>query len=373
MSVPEVQDLAGQPGLAGRQSQNSTLPAAWYTSQAIADTEQERIFASGWRYVARSQDLQHAGDFATGHLGHVPVVLTRGDDGQLRAFVNVCRHRGAEVAHGTGNQKVLRCPYHAWTYGLDGSLRVAPRSDLESDFCREPLGLVPVRATEWGPLVFANLDVDAEPVDDRLSDVDSFLTDGGLDPSNLEFDCRQEWELSANWKIAVEGFLECYHCPLVHPETIGLVETNPALFTYRIEDQTLCVVQPAKNDGRQDAMYAQQRDGEIKHTYLAFLWPNTTFAIYPGRSHLYVDTWIPVDPQHTRRVRDRFFSPDVPRELRDKMIAVEQLVSDQDVTIVASVQRGLNSGVVPHGRLLLESEPLVHRFQTMVAHALEDD
>jgi phenylpropionate dioxygenase-like ring-hydroxylating dioxygenase large terminal subunit len=372
VSVRDMQDLAGRPDLAGRQSHDSTLPAVWYTSQAIADTEQERIFSRGWRYIARSHDLQHPGDFVTAQLGHVPVVLTRGEDAQLRAFVNVCRHRGAEVAQGSGNRKVLRCPYHAWTYDLDGSLRVAPRSDLEGDFCREALGLVPVQVAEWGPLVFANLDLDAEPVEDRLSDVARFLADGGLDLSNLEFDCRQEWELSANWKVAIEGFLECYHCPLVHPETIGLVETNPALFTYRIEEQTLCVVQPAKNAGGRDAMYANQRDGEIKHTHLAFLWPNTTFAIYPGRSHLYVDTWIPVGAQHTRRVRDRFFSPDVPRELRDKMIAVEQLVSDQDVTIVASVQRGLNSGLVAHGRLLLESEPLVHRFQTMVAKALAD-
>jgi phenylpropionate dioxygenase-like ring-hydroxylating dioxygenase large terminal subunit len=108
-----------------------TLPWSWYADPAVARLEQERIFRRAWQYAGHAGEVAEPGSFATARAGDVPVVLVRDADGELRAFLNVCRHRGSELADGAGRARSLRCPYHAWTYGLDGSLRAAPRLDRE--------------------------------------------------------------------------------------------------------------------------------------------------------------------------------------------------------------------------------------------------
>ena len=133
----------------------TTLPYSWYTDPEILRREEERILRPAWQYVGHTGQLPQPGYFAA-HVGRTPVVVTRDRDGVLRAFVNVCRHRGFALAEGEQSRETLQCPYHAWTYGLDGSLRAAPRSDEEPDFPQDELGLVPVAVDTWGPFVFAN-------------------------------------------------------------------------------------------------------------------------------------------------------------------------------------------------------------------------
>src|SRR5579875_1545807 len=142
-----------------------TLPYGWYSDPEILRREQERIFRSAWQYVGHTGELASPGYFAA-QAGRAPVVVTRARDGVLRAFLNVCRHRGFPVADGSGSRETLQCPYHAWTYGLDGCLRAAPRSEEEPHFPQDELGLVPVAVDTWGPFVFVSLAAEPEPLTD---------------------------------------------------------------------------------------------------------------------------------------------------------------------------------------------------------------
>jgi len=169
-------------------------------------------------------ELDGAGSFFPTHAAGLPVVVTRDGDGALRAFVNVCRDRGALVATAPARRRTLQCPYHAWTYGLDGALRAAPRSDLEPYFEPDELGLRPVAVDTWGPFVFVNPDPDAEPLATALGDLPGVVAAHGLEVDRLRFHVRYPYELGANWKIAVENYLECYHCAVNHPGFVDAVD-----------------------------------------------------------------------------------------------------------------------------------------------------
>ncbi|HEY7422458.1 MAG TPA: aromatic ring-hydroxylating dioxygenase subunit alpha, partial [Gaiellaceae bacterium] len=189
----------------------TTLPYGWYTDPEILRREEERIIRPAWQYVGHTGRLAQPGYFAAA-VGRTPVVVTRDREGELRAFVNVCRHRGHELAAGEGSRETLQCPYHAWTYGLDGRLRAAPRSEEEPDFPQGELGLVPVAVDTWGPFIFANAEADAESLSRALGSLPAQVTQLGLDVDSLVHHSRWEAEIAANWKIVSENFLECYHC-----------------------------------------------------------------------------------------------------------------------------------------------------------------
>src|SRR5712692_2890077 len=146
-----------------------SLPWARYADPDVLRREGERIFARAWQYVGHTGQITETGFFAS-TAGQIPVVVTRARDGELRAFLNVCRHRGHIVASGSGTRETLQCPYHAWTYALDGQLRTAPRSDREPGFDADELGLRQIQVDSWGPFVFVNPDPDGAPLAAALGD-----------------------------------------------------------------------------------------------------------------------------------------------------------------------------------------------------------
>src|ERR1700730_6200891 len=153
------------PHLQASLEQGYTLPAAWDTDPAFFVPEQERIFRSCWQYVGLTQQVAQPGDFFTCRIGNVPVVVTRDENNVLRAFINVCRHRGSElVLQECGSRKTLQCHYHAWTYNLDGTLRNAPGMKDESDFDMQAFSLHCAQVDTWGPFIFVNLDPQARPL-----------------------------------------------------------------------------------------------------------------------------------------------------------------------------------------------------------------
>ena len=149
----------------------ATLPASWYSDPELLRLEHERIFNRSWQYAGVLEQVTAPGAFFTCRVGDVPIVVVRDRSGELRAFVNVCRHRGHEVAQGCGQRETLQCPYHAWTYGLDGELRTAPRSDREPGFDRSEWSLLPAQVDTWGPLVFVNPDLAAAPLAETLGEL----------------------------------------------------------------------------------------------------------------------------------------------------------------------------------------------------------
>src|SRR5215210_548784 len=203
-----------------------TIPFDWYSDPAVLRLERDRIFRRSWQYAGRTEQVAEPGSFFTCDAGGVPIVVVRDRDGLLHAFVNVCRHRGSLVCEGEGRRETLQCPYHAWTYELDGSLRAAPRSERETGFEKGELGLVPVSVEAWGPFVFVNPDADAPPLAEILGELPELLAGAGLALDSLRFLHRSRSEYEANWKICCENFLECYHCQVAHPGFSKVAEAS---------------------------------------------------------------------------------------------------------------------------------------------------
>jgi phenylpropionate dioxygenase-like ring-hydroxylating dioxygenase large terminal subunit len=318
--------------------------------------EEEAIFRSAWHYVGR---LGEAGDVVPGWAGRVPVVLVKDESGEERAFVNVCRHRGSVVVEEPGKRKTLQCAYHAWTYDLDGSLRAAPRSEQEGLDLAE-LSLVPARLEGWDPFRFVNLDEEAPPLAELLGDIPERVAEGGLDVDALAFHHRVDWEVAANWKIACENFLECYHCPVAHPGFSAMVETSPD--SYRLD--------AGESRWSQFGQLKAPAGAELPEGQFHFLWPNTGINIFPGRPNLSIGPILPVAPDRTRRVLDYFFAADATDEWITEFLEFDDQVGREDARLVESVQRGAGSGVIPEGRLLPQSEQLGAGFQARVREAL---
>ncbi|HVS85151.1 MAG TPA: aromatic ring-hydroxylating dioxygenase subunit alpha [Gaiellaceae bacterium] len=343
-----------------------TLPYGWYSDPEILRREQERIFRSSWQYAGHTGQLPSGGGpgFFAAHAGRTPVVVTRDRDGELRAFLTVCRHRGFPVADGQGARETLQCPYHAWTYGLDGCLRAAPRSDEEDVFPREELGLVPVAVGAWGPFVFVNASRDAEPLDHALGSMPQQVAELGLDVESLVHHSRWETELDANWKIVCENFLECYHCQVAHPGFAEVIDV--AAESYVLDA-----------DGRLSSQYGAVRAtapmdvaGELPRSQFHFLWPNLTVNIFPGRPNVSIGPVVPRTPERSYRFLDYFFGPDVEQGWIDELMAFDDQVGREDRILVEGVQRGVGSGALESGVLMSRSEQLIGHFQALTAAAL---
>lgn len=217
------------------------------------------------------------------------MVVVRDREGELRALINVCRHRAAVVARGSGNAKALQCLYH-WTYRLDGSLRAAPRSEREADFDPCDLGLAAARVAVWGPLVFVNSDAGAEPFEETFAPLlDLDLEDH--EPSDFRLHSRTEWQIEANWKVLSKNYLECYHCPLAHPGFGRMIKVDPEGYVNRAEGQFFLSRTPLKESIlASDLPPGVPYDpcGSISHGTFVLLWPHTTLNLLPGMPSIYV-------------------------------------------------------------------------------------
>src|SRR5262245_45551459 len=198
------------------------LPSSYYTDPRVADREQRRIFDRTWQLVGHVTDLPNPGSRIVGSVGSKEVVVVRTEDGGIRAHLNTCRHRGTRLVAGPGEEKALRCPYHGWTYHLDGQLVGAPEGRTIPCLDRPSLSLFPAKAETVCGLVFVNLDPEAEPLAPRLKGLVPLLErylGGPLEPfgEHRIHRHRPEDVQNANWKVVVDNYLEGYHVPVAHP------------------------------------------------------------------------------------------------------------------------------------------------------------
>src|SRR6202163_2348252 len=188
----------------------STLPSTAYLDPAILEHEKDRIFYCTWQLVAHMSELARVGDFKPASILDEPILLTHAQDGKLRGFYNVCRHRAAQVVTTRGNRKSLQCGYHGWVYGLDGKLQVAREMEGTEDFDKSDFGLVPIRVDTLGPFVFANLDPDAAPLADWIGVVPDEIKSAGYDLASMRSIERRDYTIECNWKVYIDNYLEGY-------------------------------------------------------------------------------------------------------------------------------------------------------------------
>ena len=343
-----------------------TLPYAWYSDPDVLRREHERIFSPSWQYVGHTGLVPDPGTFFAGRAGRMPVLVTRALDGELRAFRNVCRHRGFPVAEGRGRRETIQCPYHAWTYGLDGCLRSAPRSEEEPGFPKDELGLVPAAVGAWGPFLFVNTSTDPEPLADALGSMPAQVAELGLDVDALVAYSRWEAEVDANWKIVCENFLECYHCQIAHPALAEVLDTSADAYALSTEGRLSSQHGPVREQTRS----TMRVDGELPRGQFHFLWPNLTVNIFPGRPNISLGPVVPLTPGRTYRFLDYFFGPDVEQDWIDELMAFDDQVGAEDRVLVEGVHRGVAAGALEHGFLLGRTEQLIGHFQQLTRAAL---
>ncbi|MEV0965564.1 aromatic ring-hydroxylating dioxygenase subunit alpha [Streptomyces sp. NPDC049910] len=348
-----------------------TLPWSWYAESAITALEQERIFRRSWSYVGRTDQVAQPGQFFTCEVGGVPIVVTRDRSGGLNALVNVCRHRGAQVVReDCGTRKSLQCFYHAWTYGLDGSLRGVPRGDREADFDTSQLGLRRASVDTWGPFVFVHLDPDPAPLTEMLGELPELLAAGGIDLERMRFHHRVYYTIEANWKIAVENYLECYHCPVAHPGLADVLDVSPDAYELEVRP-TFATHHGIVRDIPREAGYPVQ--GPVVEGQYHLVWPSLKVNVNPGQPNLSFGPVYPAGPERTTGYLDYFFGDEVDEAWIKAMLAFDDQVGAEDTDLVESVQRGASSGGVERGRLLLGSEHTISAFQRFVLGRLRED
>ena len=264
--------------------QARAMPTSVYTSEDFVEAELKHVFGKDWYCVGRADVLSKTGDYVTAELAGQPIVVLRDADHQLRAMSNVCLHRMSTLLQGRGNAKTIVCPYHAWTYNLDGNLRGAPAMSQNDAFCKDHYRLPQVRCEEWLGWVFVCLDPDAEPVAVQLAEVADMIA--AYDMTNYSESFYEEHVWDTNWKVLAENFMESYHLPVCHAGTIGGLSKledmvcppgRPA-FNYHtiLKDESLriAMAHPTKND--------RLKGEERRTTYLLALYPSLMITLTPG-------------------------------------------------------------------------------------------
>src|SRR5690348_13162203 len=299
--------------------QGETLPATWYTEPAYFAREQERIFRRSWQYVGLTEQVARPGDIFTARAGDVPIIVARDHQGELRGHINVCRHRGSQLVNvEQGNRATLQCGYHAWTYNLDGSLRAAPGMRDEPDFDPACYALIPVQVAAWGPFIFANPDRHAPPLAATLGELPAMVAATGLRLDAVRRKVRRTYDIAANWKVVLDNYLECYHCPVAHPGFSDLID----LKSYAVAEYDLFSTQTGKvkETAGRGAGHPYAVGGGVRDGFYAYLWPNFTLNIYPGPGNVSINLFLPDGVDRTIALYDYLFADAVSDQQLDEFV-----------------------------------------------------
>jgi choline monooxygenase len=345
-----------------------TAPAGFYTDPLVYEREKEEIFFKSWNYAAHVSQLAEPGSYVTTMVADQNIAVIRGHDGELRAFYNVCSHRAHELLKGCGKANIVTCPYHAWTYHLDGRLRSAIGQKRVDGFAAEDFGLKPVRLEEYAGFVFVNLDPDAVPLKETAGDLANEIAGYNNEVPQLKFTHRLTYDIKANWKNVVDNFLECYHCTPAHPAFVDLVDIeNYRTKTYGIYSSHI------SPPGRADNSAYKLPEGMEGNFAAWWLWPNVTFNIFPGCSNITVLHIMPTGPETVREHFDLFFAEGTSPEIMQGAIDyLDKVLQPEDIGLVESVQRGLHSRGYNQGRFMVDkertfiSEHGLHHFHALV-------
>ena len=357
-------DHAEDPAAAG------TLHAETYTERRWYDFEQGAVFARSWQWVCHRETLAGTGDYVTATVAGLPIVVVR-DGGGLRSFYNVCKHRAHQLVTGEGSTRSLRCPYHGWTYGLDGSLVAARHTKNLVDFDPSGICLDAVQVEEFAGFVFVNLDPTAAPLRLQSGDLGAEIAAKAPDIADLTLARRLTYDIASNWKNVIDNYLECYHCHIAHKDFVSLVDMS----TYTIATHGIYSSQPAEAGRSANSAY-EVADATVQIHEAWWLWPNTCLMRYPGRGNIMMMHVIPAGPDRTLETYDFYLADAEPNAAEAEAIRyVDEVLQVEDIGLVESVQRGMRTPAFTSGRLVCDpagggvSEHGVHHFGGLLLEA----
>jgi choline monooxygenase len=361
MSDARLAEIVAAYDTAAPLEEASTIPASWYTDPSLYDLERRAVFGD-WQMVGRADQVAAPGQFFTADVAGEPLLVARGNDGTLRGFFNVCRHHAAMVAtEDQGQATSFRCPYHGWTYSLEGELRGTPDFNGVCNFDRAKNGLVPVAVEMWENFVFARVNPEGRTLAQHLGGLAEEVRP--LHLTDLHFVERRLYSFDSNWKVFVDNYLDGgYHIPFLHK---GLDSVLPyAEYTIENGDRYCLQSSPVRSSGK-DAATEAVRTGDRALYY--WLHPNFMINWYEGQMD--TNLVLPLGQERTLVIFDFYFKDVSPEaQARNKAsIDVGDRIQDEDTGICASVQRGLRSRAYDAGRLSLRREAGEHLFHRLLA------
>ena len=348
-----------------------SLNKAAYTEARWAEVDRDAIFRRSWQWVCHIEKLREPGSYVVVQVAEQPVAVLRDREGVLRAFYNVCKHRAHELLSGEGQVSRIMCPYHAWTYRLDGQLVRAPETEGLADFEVKDVCLDAIQVEEFCGFVYVNLDAAAAPLAEQAGGLDEEIRLWAPDVEKLTFAHRLTYEIKSNWKNVVDNFLECYHCPTAHKDFCTLVDMD----TYKVTTHGIWSSHMAEAGKSANAAYSVEGATVTDHA-VWWLWPNTCLMRYPGRGNMIVMQIIPAGEGRTLETYDFFFETAEPNEGELEAIKyIDDVLQAEDIALVESVQRGMNTPAFTQGRIVHDtggsgkSEHAVHHFHGLVLDA----
>lgn len=358
----------------------SNLLGRFYYDENVYREELGRIFYRSWLCVGRNEDIAEPGSFVVRDIGEESIIIVRTEGQELRAFYNVCRHRGSRLAtEPKGNMSAIQCPYHSWTYSLEGKLIGAPHTESLKGFDKNEYSLFPVRAETWAGFVFINFDPRATPLKEHLKGLVEKCA--RLPLETLKGGGKIEYEVAANWKVICENYSECYHCPTIHPEfnriTYYRNSHNYAFLTNGVTKDAFSGGWMELSEGCDSMTWTGKTNrppikgttnDDKRRIYYFLVFPTMFFSLHPD--YLMVHRVSPQDPTHSKVVCEWYFEPE-PMGKPDfdptDAIKIWDLVNRQDWHVCELTQKGVSSRAYTPGRYTgLEST--VHDFD---AHILQ--
>jgi choline monooxygenase len=358
-----------------------TLPPWCYTSPAFYRREVDRIWRKVWNFLGSADHIPNPGDYFTVNFAGTPLIILRDEDSKLHAYVNTCRHRGSELLEGEGNCKLIVCPYHSWTYELNGRLRGAPEMEKTIGFEKGENGLIPIRLDTWGGFIFVTFDNDAPPLSEFLGELPQKLA-----PYNLEGMAlvrRKSYDIACNWKLFVENAKESYHIATVHKSTINKYASAKAagywveepkgeyVITFAQHEGSMALLKDAKGFPTIETLVGRR---EATGTYAPLIYPSTYLACTIDCAW-YLEMH-PLGPDRTRMIHGALF-PKKRLERPDFDEVVKNYYTRWDLTIEEDIiaserqQKGVDTSYSIPGRFSYR-EPLVHEIDNWVLDQVLD-
>mgnify|MGYP001829262960 CR=1 FL=1 len=334
--------------------QGYRLPPRAYTDPAWLERERRSLFPSVWNFVGSVHELAAPGSYVTADVGPYPIVIVRGEDGQLRAFHNICRHRGARLLDGQGNCERIVCPYHRWQYALDGTLSNIPQHKTQfADTRTQDWPLQPVELDVWMGLVFVNPDGSAPPLQQWLGDLPERL--GAFDLESLSELARCDYHFDANWKFYVENHIDWYHLWYTHPRTLSMLDCH-AGYWHQTGPHWLSFAPYKADAGYQEPFTALPGLNEEQRMVNAhLLFPH--LPMFGGGSWFGVGLLTPLSPSQTRMSLRIWGLPG--QDTEEFMASFHEITQQEDAWMAARLQQAASSPAFAIG-------PMAQRYEAPI-------
>ena len=336
-----------------------TLPSKWYFENSYLEREKTEIFLKEWQLVGSRTQIRNPGEILLAEVANNPVIVICQKDNTLKAFYNVCQHRGGPLAYENCSVSKLQCKYHGWVYELNGDLKNA-RGFNEAELNVEDFGLQPIHVTEWMGQVFVNLSNSPQDLNQHIDEIKTLTSP--IDFSDYVFKFRESYQINCNWKVYMDNFLEGFHIPFVHPELNKVIDYK----SYKTEIYERFSLQWCPLDSELSP-YGKSANSEENKAFYFTIYPNIILNIAPGRLQTNI-----VEPKSSKTCVVHFdYHFDNPEEADIEQDAdFSEMVQQEDILICENVQKGLESKGYDKGKFSPLNEKGVFHFQSLVKSSL---